>query len=104
MEDLILFFAKFVGLLITFMVLAMMIEMSLSQVFESKLFKLLERKIDNWGDWLDLKPWISVYICYLVTTSLVVDFFASFGSVTGLFITESSPISIFLKALFLAGG
>ena len=89
------------GVLLAFALLALTIERALYQIFDSKLWRLIEDKLDKQtgGDFLDLKPWISVAVSVTLAFRLNVDFIAVVLE------RESAEfLSKILTGLFLAGG
>ncbi|MFC1816815.1 hypothetical protein ACFL0M_12990 [Thermodesulfobacteriota bacterium] len=56
------YWENFVAIIVAFAVLALIIERALYQIFDSKLWKKVERTLDQQvgGDYMDFKPWISV--------------------------------------------
>ena len=56
------YWENLIGVLLAFALLALTIERALYQIFDSKLWSLIEEKLDGQagGDYMDLKPWISV--------------------------------------------
>ena len=89
------------GVLLTFALLALMIERALYQIFDSKLWELIEKKLDEQagGNYMDLKPWISVAVSVTITFRLNVDFIA-----VVLEREKADSLSMALTGLFLAGG
>jgi len=82
-------------------ILALIIERGLYQVFDSKLWKKVEEELDKQtgGDFMDLKPWISVIVSLLVVFTFKIDMIA-------MIFKEREPhnISLVITALFIAGG
>ena len=76
------YWENLLGVLLAFALLALTIERALYQVFDSKLWRFIEKWIDGQvgGDFADLKPWISVGVSTLVAIRfshwLQVDFIA----------------------------
>ena len=68
------YWENMIGVLLAFALLALTIERALYQIFDSKLWGLIERKLDEQvgGDYLDLKPWISVAVSVIITFRLKV--------------------------------
>ena len=95
------YWENLIGVLLAFALLALTIERALYQIFDSKLWGLIEEKLDEQagGDFFDLKPWISVAISVTVTLRLEVDFIA-----VVLEREEVDFLSMVLTGLFLAGG
>ena len=91
---------NFIGFFSVFALVALMIERALYQIFDSKLWKLIEEKLDDQvgGNFMDLKPWISVAICVAIAFRFRVDFIAVVLGQT------ADPLSMVLTGLFLAGG
>ncbi len=58
-----------------FVILSLMIERALYQVFQTKLWKHAEKKLDDFmgGDYSDLKPWISIAVCVYITYTMKLD-------------------------------
>ena len=95
------YWENLIGVLVAFALLALTIERSLYQIFDSKFWRVIEEKLDEQagGDYLDLKPWISVAISVTIAFRLQVDFIAVvLGREHGDF------LSMVLTGLFLAGG
>ncbi len=95
------YWENMIGVLLAFALLALTIERALYQVFDSKLWGLIERKLDEQvgGDYLDLKPWISVAVSVIITFRLQVDFIAV--------VLERQNVeflSMVLTGLFISGG
>ncbi len=84
-----------------FALLGLAIERALYQIFDSKFWRQIERFIDRkaGGDYLDLKPWISVAVSLTLTIKLEVDVVATILSRD-----EPEFLSMVLSGLFLAGG
>ena len=95
------YWENLIGVLIAFALLALTIERALYQIFDSKLWGLIEETLDEQagGDFMDLKPWISVAISVAIALRLKVDFIAV--------VLERDNVdflSMILTGLFLAGG
>ncbi len=84
-----------------FALIAILIERSLYQVFDTKLYRRLERALDSafGGDYMDLKPWVSSALCVFLAFQLDLDMIAM---AVGL--TAQAPVGYILTGLFLAGG
>lgn len=82
-------------------ILALIIERGLYQVFDSKLWKRVEEGLDKQtgGDFMDLKPWISVIVSLLVVFTFKIDMIAMIFKQP-----EPHNISLVITALFIAGG
>ena len=95
------YWQNLVGVLLAFALLALTVERALYQIFDSKLWRLIEMKLDEQagGDYLDLKPWVSVAVSVTLTLTLKLDFIA-----TVLARDEVEFLSMVLTGLFLAGG
>ena len=95
------YWENLIGVLLAFALLALVIERALYQIFDSKLWRLLEKKLDEQagGDYLDLKPWISAAISLAIAFRLQVDFIA-----VVLERENAEFLSMVLTGLFLAGG
>ena len=95
------YWENLVGVLLAFALLALTIERALYQIFDSKLWKLIEKTLDNQtgGDYLDLKPWISVVVSVTIAFRLRVDFIA-----VVLERENEEFLSMILTGLFIAGG
>lgn len=82
-------------------ILALIIERGLYQVFDSKLWKKVEEELDKQtgGDFMDLKPWISVIVSLLIVFTFKIDMIA-------MIFKQPDPrsISLVITALFIAGG
>lgn len=94
------FFEQFTVVIFTFAIVAIIVERSLYQVFDTKIYKWLEKKIDAMigMDVLDLKPWLSFGLCWLIAYNLNLDMLAA------MFAKTSSHFTIFITGLFLSGG
>ena len=95
------YWENLIGVMLAFALLALAIERALYQIFDSKLWRLIEEKLDAQagGDYLDLKPWVSVAVSVTITLRLQVDFIAV--------VLERENVeflSMVLTGLFLAGG
>ena len=95
------YWENLIGVLVAFALLALTIERALYQIFDSKLSGLIEETLDEQagGDFMDLKPWISVAISVTIALRLEVDFIAV--------VLERENVdflSMLLTGLFLAGG
>ena len=95
------YWENLIGVLLAFALLALTIERALYQIFDSKLWRLIEQKWDEQvgGDYMDLKPWISVAVSVTITLRLQVDFIA-----VVLERENVDLLSMILTGLFLAGG
>lgn len=83
-----------------FLVLAIILERSLYQVFHTKLYGKAEIQIDDFfgGDFVDLKPWISIAVCIGVVFLLDLDMLAL------MFSRASHPFTLIITGLFISGG
>ena len=95
------YWENLIGVMLAFALLALTIERALYQIFDSKLWSFIERTLDAQagGDFMDLKPWISVAVSVTIALRLQVDFIAV--------VLERSTVdflSMVLTGLFLAGG
>ncbi|MYH29460.1 MAG: hypothetical protein F4137_11520 [Acidobacteria bacterium] len=95
------YWENLLGVLLAFALLALTIERALYQVFDSKLWRFIEKWIDDQvgGDFADLKPWISVGVSVAIAFRLQVDFIA-----VVLRRPDVEIMSMVLTGLFLAGG
>ncbi len=91
---------NFIGFFSVFALVALIIERALYQIFDSKLWIRIEEKLDDQvgGDFMDLKPWISVAICVAIALHFEVDLIARVLE------KPEDPLSMVLTGLFLAGG
>jgi len=82
-------------------ILALIIERGLYQVFDSKLWKKVEEELDKQtgGDFMDLKPWISVIVSLLIVFTFKIDMIAMIFKRP-----DPRSISLVITALFIAGG
>jgi hypothetical protein len=90
----------FVEVVIAYAIAALVIERSLYQIFDSKLWRRIQKGLNDaaGGEHADLKPWISVAVCITVAWKLELDMLAF------MFSGEPRPLTIVLTGLFLAGG
>jgi len=88
--------------IVTFAILAVIVERALYQIFDTKLWKKLEELLDDWagGDFYDLKPWLSDVICIMLAWQLKLDMIQALYHPGA----EAQPYSIILTGLFIAGG
>lgn len=95
------YWQNLLGVLLAFALLALTVERALYQIFDSKLWRLIEMKLDEQagGDYFDLKPWVSAAVSVTLTLTLKLDFIA-----TVLARDEVEFLSMVLTGLFLAGG
>ena len=95
------YWENLIGILGMFTLLALAVERALYQIFDSKLWRRLEKYLEEQvgGDFLDLKPWISVIVSLVIAFQLKVDVIA-----TILRKNEPEILSMVLTGLFLAGG
>ena len=95
------YWENFVAIIAAFAVLALIIERALYQVFDTKLWKQLEKSLDTQagGDYFDLKPWISACVSIAIVYRLKLDMVAMiYGA------DCPHNISLIVTGLFLAGG
>jgi len=93
-------------------ILAIALERALYQVFETKIWKKLEELTDKAikSDILDLKPWISIIIAYILVQQLGLDLIQTIMDSSTTKAAEGSDTNHFsflhkvITALFLAGG
>ena len=95
------YWENLIGVLFAFALLALTIKRALYQIFDSKLWRHIEEKLDvqAGGDYLDLKPWISVAVSVTIALRFKVDFIA-----VVLKRENEEFLSMVLTGLFLAGG
>ena len=95
------YWENLIGILGMFTLLALAVERALYQIFDSKLWRQLEKYLEEQvgGDYLDLKPWISVIVSLVIAFQLKVDVIA-----TILRKNEPEILSMVLTGFFLAGG
>ncbi len=95
------YWENLIGILGMFTLLALAVERALYQIFDSKLWRRLEKYLEEQvgGDYLDLKPWISVIVSLVIAFQLKVDVIA-----TILRKNEPEILSMVLTGFFLAGG
>lgn len=88
---------------IVYALLALMIERALYQIFDSKLWRFIEKRLDvqSGSDFMDLKPWISVAVSVAIVFRLDLDLIAI---VLVRDPQNHEPISKVLTGLFIAGG
>ena len=85
-----------------FVILSLMIERALYQVFQTKLWKHAEAKFNGFigGDYADLKPWVSIAVCVYITYTMKLDLPAFLFE----HIRRPSVARMVLTGLFLSGG
>ncbi len=95
------YWENLVAIVVAFSVLALIIERGLYQIFDSKLWKKVEETMDHQtgGDFMDLKPWISVIISEIIVFSFKLDMISMLFK-----IPDTRTISLFITGLFIAGG
>jgi hypothetical protein len=95
------YWENLVAIVVAFSVLALIIERGLYQIFDSKLWVKVEETMDRQtgGDFMDLKPWISVIISELIVFTFKLDMISMLFK-----ITKTHTISLFITGLFIAGG
>jgi len=95
------YWENLVAIVVAFAVLALIIERGLYQIFDSKLWKKVEETMDcqTGGDFMDLKPWISVIISEIIVFSFNLDMISMLFKVP-----DTRTISLFITGLFIAGG
>ncbi len=95
------YWENFLAVMLAFGVLALIIERALYQVFDAKVWAKVEAFLDEQagGDFVDLKPWISVAISLAIVFTLRLDMIAMIFS-------SDAPrnLSMFVTGLFIAGG
>lgn len=95
------YWENFVAIIMAFAVLALIIERALYQIFDTKLWKKIEKSLDKQagGDYFDLKPWISAIVSIVIVYRLNLDMVAMiYGA------DRPHNISLIVTGLFLAGG
>ena len=95
------YWENLVAVLFAYAVLALIIERALYQVFDTKLWQKIEEALDKQagGDFLDLKPWISVVV------SLAIVFKYKLDMIAIVYGADSARIhSMIITGLFIAGG
>ena len=95
------YWENFAAIIVAFAVLALIIERSLYQIFDTKLWGWMESRADKQagGDYVDLKPWISAAVSILIVYRLNLDMVAMIYNAE-----RSHNISLVVTGLFLAGG
>ena len=95
------YWENLVAIVVAFSVLALIIERGLYQIFDSKLWKKVEETMDRQtgGDFMDLKPWISVITSEIIVFSFKLDMISMLFNVS-----DTRTISLFITGLFIAGG
>ena len=85
-----------------FAILSLMIERALYQVYQTRLWKHIERKLDAFagGDYADLKPWVSIAVCVYITYTMRLDLPAFLFE----HIRKPDVVRMVLTGLFLSGG
>jgi hypothetical protein len=83
-----------------FVILSLMVERGLYQVYQTKAWKKAEEKFNDLmgGDYADLKPWVSIAVCVYIAYSLKLDLPAF------LFKQKPEIVRIVLTGLLLSGG
>jgi len=85
--------------LFAFMVLSVVIERALYQIFNMAMWQKIEDFIDSLSsNVLDLKPWVSIGICSSIVFKLKLDMIAT------LFDKTPDTPTMMLTGLFLSGG
>jgi len=95
------YWQPFIERIAGFTFLAFLIERSLYQVFDTKLWQKFEKTLLEWHglDYLDPKPWITVAVSITVVMQFNLDMIAAaFG------IMQSQTLSLILTGLFVSGG
>ncbi len=95
------YWENFVAIAIAFVVLALIIERALYQVFDTKLWTQVEKILDRQlgGDFMDLKPWIAVAVSIVIVFNFKLDMIAMIYKAD-----KPDTISLVLTGLFLSGG
>ena len=95
------YWENFAAIVMAFAMLALIIERALYQIFDTRLWKKIEKilcKKTGYEDF-DLKPWISSAVCITVVYRLDLDMIAMIYEAD-----RSHHISLIVTGLFLAGG
>jgi hypothetical protein len=95
------YWENFVAIVVAFVVLALIIERALYQVFDTKLWTKVEETLDRQagGDFMDLKPWIAVVVSIVIVFSFKLDMIAMIYKAD-----KPHAISLIITGLFIAGG
>ncbi len=94
------FWTNFMVIFFVFAILSLIIERSLHQIFDSKLWAKVEEAVDRQfgGDYMDLKPWIAIAVSILVVFQLELDMVAMS------YVEQPHPVTLVITGLFIAGG
>jgi hypothetical protein len=95
------YWTNFSAMVVAFAFLALLIERALYQVFDSNAWEWLEKSLDKQvgGDYLDLKPWISVAVSIAIVFKFRLDMVAViFGK------PDAHVLSMLVTGLFVSGG
>ena len=95
------YWENFIGIIMAFAVLALIIERALYQIFDTRLWKRVEEilNIQTGCEGFDIKPWISSLVSIIVVYRLNLDMVAMIYNSD-----KSHNITLILTGLFLAGG
>ena len=95
------YWENFIAIIMAFAVLALIIERALYQIFDTKLWKKIEKTLDKQTGYegFDLKPWISSIVSIIVVYRLNLDMVAMIYEAE-----KTHNITLILTGLFLAGG
>jgi hypothetical protein len=95
------FFESAVMIVFYFAFLAIIIERSLYQIFDSKVWNYVEKKVDELvgDDSFDLKPWISIVVSIIVVFSMELDMVSMIFDKP-----ETTPLTLIITGLFISGG
>ncbi|QTA88803.1 hypothetical protein [Desulfonema magnum] len=95
------YWENFIAVLLGFSVLSLIIERALYQIFDSKVWGFVEKRLDKQvgEDFLDIKPWIASLLSIAIVFKLDLDIIAMIFNMR-----EPSFISMVVTGLFIAGG
>ena len=95
------YWENFLGIIMAFAVLALIIERALYQIFDTRLWKRVEEilNVQTGSEGFDLKPWISSLVSIIVVYRLNLDMVAMIYNSD-----KSHNITLVITGLFLAGG
>jgi hypothetical protein len=98
-------FERIMIILLEFAILALIIERSLYQVFDSKLWAVIEKRLDEiFGKYnMDLKPWVAIAISIATVHIMELDMIRKIF-IKGYIEGDTRALTKVLTGLFIAGG